>query len=138
MRKGVKQKPKNNNNNNNLNGILASSVGIGSNYHNNNLRFFNQFDTLLKRLISLKTTIENLSSISSKKDLKELVDEYEFNLSKFDRLRDKMIRIGSINSNSELYARTQKANNIVKKLKNQKIPMNQYVPGINTSRHFAL
>ena len=123
---------------NNLNGILASPGTIGYNYQENNKKFFNQFNKLLKNLISLKTTIENLSSISSPKDLKELVEEYEFNLSKFDRLRNKMIKIGLINSNSDLYAKTQNANSIVKKLKKNKITMNHYVPGINTSMHFIL
>ena len=123
---------------NNLNGILASPGTIGYNYQENNKKFFNQFNKLLKNLISLKTTIENLSSISSPKELKELVEEYEFNLSKFDRLRNKMIKIGLINSNSDLYTKTQNANSIVKKLKKNNIPMNHYVPGINTSRHFVI
>ena len=123
---------------NNLNGILAFPGTIGYNYQENNMKYFNQFDKLLKNLISLKTTIENISSISSPKELKELVEEYEFNLSKFDRLRNKMIKIGLINSNSDLYAKTQNANSIVKKLKKNKITMNHYVPGINTSMHFIL
>ena len=122
----------------NLNGILAFPGTIGYNYQENNMKYFNQFDKLLKNLISLKTTIENISSISSPQDLKELVEEYEFNLSKFDRLRNKMIKIGLINSNSDLYAKTQNANSIVKKLKKNKITMNHYVPGINTSMHFVL
>jgi hypothetical protein len=134
-------------NNNNLNGILASPGTIGSNYQENNMKYFNQFDKLLKYLISLKTTIENLRSISSPQELKELVEEYEFNLRKFDRLRYKMIKIGLINSdpdlysnnmNMQLYAKTQNANSIVKKLMEKKIPMNQYVPYINTRRHFVL
>ena len=49
-----------------------------------------------------------------------------------------MIKIGLINSNSDLYAKTQNANSIVKKLKKNKITMNHYVPGINTSMHFIL
>jgi len=102
------------------------------------MKFFNQFDKLLKKLISLKTTIENIESILSKKDLNELVVEYDFNLEKFDRLRYKMIKIGLINSNSDLYTKTKNANSIVKKLKNNKITMNHYVPGINTSRHFVI
>ena len=121
-----------------LNGILASPGTIGSNYQENNMKFFNQFDKLLKKLISLKTTIENIGSILSKEDLKELVVEYKFNLRKFDRLRYKMIKIGLINSNSDLYTKTQNANSIVKKLKKNNIPMNHYVPGINTSMHFVL
>ena len=121
-----------------LNGILASPGTIGYNYQENNMKYFNQFDKLLKNLISLKSTIENISSISSPKELKELVEEYEFNLRKFDRLRYKMIKIGLINSNSDLYTKTKNANSIVKKLKNNKITMNHYVPGINTSRHFVI
>jgi hypothetical protein len=126
-------------NNNNLNGILASPGTIGYNYQENNMKYFNQFDKLLKYLISLKTTIENISSIiSSPKELKELVEEYEFNLRKFDRLRYKMIKIGLINSNSDLYTKTQNANSIVKKLKKNNIPMNRYVPGINTEKQFLV
>lgn len=134
-------------NNNNLNGILASPGTIGSNYEENSKKFFNQFDKLLKKLINLKTTIENIKSIVSKQDLKELEDEYEFNLRKFDRLRYKMIKIGLINSdpelysnnmNMQLYVKSKNANNIVKKLTEKKIHMNQYVPGINTRRHFLV